>query len=147
VAKPKYVADPTFTQWLLALRPTRYRRILDFIVADRERWPHRARTLLTFVRHVNAAREQIADTPTERMVRAAWVAYEKDLANGRKIVARNGAGKLPDNQRRRTHSYSLAPTTDARLRKIQSFVFGKRGSRGTVIDRLVDDYFREHMQP
>jgi len=146
VAKPKYVADPTFTQWLLAVRPARYRALVDFIVADRERWPDRARTLVTFTRHLAVAREKLSDAPTEQMMTAAWVAYEKDIAKGRKVAARNAPGKLPAGRRRRAHSYSLAPTTDARLRKIQSAVFGKRGSRGLVIDRLVDDYFREHMQ-
>ncbi len=132
------LSAPTFTRWVL-LRSAPFEALADFALADGARndrnlvcWPARARTLLAFVRHVREVHRDDPDAPSERLVREAFVAFERAVADGLCIPSRLFGPKVE--QRRVTACYTVAPATDARIRELQ-MQFG--GSRGAIIDRLV----------
>lgn len=137
-----FLVAPTFTQWLLQ-RPAGFESLVDFALADHARrgrpvrakcWPSRAQTLLPYVRHVRERHAGDPAAPSERDVRAAFVAFERALAGGVRFPARSR--RLPVEQRRAAVNYTVAAATAARVRALAD----EFGTQGAVIDMLVERF-------
>jgi hypothetical protein len=134
-----YVRSPTFAQWAYAAQGGPFDAQARYVLTDRC-WPRRARTLLALVRHVRERHTGDDGAPSERDLRAMFVAFAQSP-----VEDRRGERRLPLELRRPTKSYTVAPTTDARLQRLAELL-GKR-TEGAVIDALVDAAWVEHGRP
>lgn len=151
-ARSEFLPSPTFTQWIHHVRAqAKYAPLAAWIEVDKNCWPWRARTLVSFLRHIDevhggdgraiayvgGGKSIIRKPPSAADIRTAFAAFERAMERGVQIPRRMGPAPMPPEKRRKLRSFSLAPETPPGIAKLKREF--QVDSAGHVIDRLVSD--------